>query len=131
MNKKELMELLITFKKEISNGAYVDGFKYDQVADPNAPLFVAEPWRCGGLTGGSCWGTNADRPVESDPENELTALNQFLEKHFPDLSFLKYRKLAAKIQYSESTVGEYYGNYTEYRTSYIMFEDICEALDAT
>lgn len=97
--------------------------------DLELEFFASESWRCGGLTGGNCWGDQADHPVESDPENQITSLDKFLEEFYPETSFLVYRKLLDKISYTEYSNYEYYGNYNIYRFKYITLEEIISVFE--
>lgn len=71
-------------------------------------------WTTGGLTGGSCYGDSADRPVEPEPEPELYTLDEILMEECPNLTFLEYRrmmrddKLIVRRTWEDR---EYYGNF--------------------
>lgn len=123
MNKKELEWRLEEFLKENEN-PYV--YRCDLGADFKG--FHSDSWVVGGLTGGSCWGSNADQSVTAEEEPDFNQLDLFLEKYYPKITFLQYKKLAALVKVKEFTVGEYYGNYTEYRLFYVSFDDIIEAM---
>lgn len=92
------------------------------------PVLVSYSWRSGGLTGGSCYGDVANRGVESEPEDDFSLLDDFLEKHIPDLKFKDYRKITKLIKYGEYERGEYYGNYTRFSYKYILIDDLVKVL---
>lgn len=69
-------------------------------------------WTTGGMTGGSCWGDDANQAVEAEPEPEFSDLDKVLEVLCPNISFLQYKKLCAEVVERDSdTNHEYYGNY--------------------
>lgn len=132
-NKEVIMAQLVQFKAESDSYSYLGGYQHRtshpfNFEDKSAPVFVSNAWTSGGLTGGNCWGSSADTPVEAAPEEDLTHLENFLDKYYPDLSFRTWRKLNQYIQYIEFGCSEYYGNYYTYRFSYIKFEDIARVL---
>ena len=90
-----------------------------------SPLYYQVEWVTGGLTGGNCWGDNADQSVSSDPEPELELLDQFLEVICPALTLRQYRELTATVVNRDSyTDYEYYGNYTTKGTKTISYRDL-------
>lgn len=90
--------------------------------------FHSDSWVTGGLTGGNCWGSEADQSVTAEDEPEFNQLDLFLETYYPKITFLQYKKLLPLIKTKDFTVGEYYGNYTDYRISYVTFEDIIDVM---
>ena len=83
-------------------------------------------WETGGVSGGSCWDHSDPQPYTSNksPE-ELTELDNILEKFKPDLSFIQYRKLTNElITVGDRCVNEYYGNYTNYANKQIDMEKL-------
>jgi hypothetical protein len=90
-----------------------------------SPLYYQVEWVTGGLTGGNCWGDNADQSVSSDPEPELELLDQFLEVICPALTLRQYRELtAAVVNRGSYTDYEYYGNYTTKCTKTVSYRDL-------
>lgn len=85
-------------------------------------------WRTGGMQGGSCWGPQEIYPISADPEPEMEALDDFLEKYYPNISFLQYKKFSKHIKTSHRTQAEYYGNFYEYTMKSINFEDVYQVL---
>ena len=73
-------------------------------------------WIIDGVSGGSCWYTGEEcRHYGVDSEEEPSSpLDEFLEEFFPEISFLRHRKLFSLITSEKDTQNEYYGNYTEY-----------------
>lgn len=86
-------------------------------------------WRVGGLQGGNCWGGYADQGVEADNEPDLDTLDHFIEKYFPSLSFLQYKRLMKLIKTDDETNYEYYGNYYIYRYKFLELKDLYDFLD--
>lgn len=89
---------------------------------------VSPAWRTGGITGGSCWGGEANRSVEGE---EMPAwLEEFLEMIAPETSFLKFRRLQQKCTRYTYTENEYYGNSTDYAFQVLTVSDILAVLNA-
>lgn len=87
--------------------------------------YIEEQWTTGGLTGGSCWGDEANRPVSSEPEPELNALDRILEKICPNITLIQYKKLVhSVVSYRSGTNHEYYGNYYEYSSKRVYLENL-------
>jgi hypothetical protein len=96
-------------------------------------LCLEATWTTGGMSGGSCWGDDANYPVDAEPEPDDTTVDTILERVAPSLTFLQYRKLMRADLY-ERTNGvqnEYYGNYTTWtrrtlklRTFYAALREI-------
>jgi hypothetical protein len=89
---------------------------------------VSTSWRTGGISGGSCWGGEANQPVEG--EEKPAWLEEFLEAVAPETSFLKFRRLQSKCKRYDYTNDEYYGNSTDYAFEVITVSDIVETLGA-
>lgn len=92
-------------------------------------LFCSDSWTVGGRTGGNCWGDEANINIEAEAPKEIDILDSFLEREFPEISFLKYKKLMQKAMTEQFTVSEYYGNYTEYCMKYILVDDVLDFLE--
>ena len=103
----------------------------DTENDKNAP-YISVSWRTGGLSGGSCWddgSKDVHYATEGDPPEELELLDTLLEKVKPDIGFLQYKALCAKVVHHDSySVGEYYGNYTNYAVKYVAIPELYEYL---
>lgn len=83
----------------------------------------------GGYSGGSCWGGEATYHRNDDLKAEFTDLDEFLEKIFPDISFLKYKSLKnTLVKEFEHCENEYYGNSSEYVIKFIVVKDMLEFL---
>lgn len=86
---------------------------------------VGIEWRIGGITGGSCWGDKADRPVDGEPEPEFENLDVILAEICPNISFLQYKRLCQSIiKIGERSSYEYYGNYYDYATKSFAIADL-------
>lgn len=88
-----------------------------------------DSWVVGGLTGGNCWGGEADMPVTADEEPDGD-LDEFLTLICPDLTFMQYRRLMKSdvLEYETKSQSEYYGNYTDYRYRTINLDKLYQAL---
>lgn len=99
-------------------------------------LSISETWSIGGEHGGSCWGGEpyayiADNiPNTTDKVTEW--LDPLLEEFIPNITLLQYRKvtreLTALTTHLNYSVGEYYGNYTNYRGYAVKLSDIHQVL---
>lgn len=131
VSKEKVLELLKQFLKDNPN-PYLYGYRKSYYSkddlEKEKDVFFSEIWRIGGLTGGNCWGGNADQSISAEDPSEFTQLDSFLEKYFPKITFLQYKKLLPLIKTQDFSVSEYYGNYTEYRISYVKFKDVAECI---
>lgn len=129
MEKAELLEELEGYLVANPNPYTYARLTRDEYFDGNEfKGFISETWTVGGMTGGSCWNSGADTPVDVEESKDLTLLDDFLESRMPELSFVKYRNLLKLVKTLEWSRGEYYGNYYEYKCRYISFEDIVDFL---
>lgn len=86
-------------------------------------------WVTGGITGGNCWGDEADQPVSPDEPEELTQLDQILERVSPEITFLQYKSLVKDVVVTGSyTQHEYYGNFYCKAVKYCLFSELYAAL---
>lgn len=93
--------------------------------------YYSVEWRVGGLTGGSCWGDDANQPVDADPEPDMEYLDSFLEKIAPNITFLQYKKLLREtVTYDTYSDNDYYGNYSNYSVKKITFDALYDSLVA-
>ena len=99
---------------------------------PEQPRAIGEKYTTGGMTGGSCWGTSADRSVTAEEAPELTELDAILARFAPEISYLKYRELASSVIVHDtdfSSCSEYYGNYTTYGAKYVVLVTLHKKLE--
>jgi hypothetical protein len=80
-------------------------------------------WVSGGTSGGSCWGGVAEQRG-SDPEADFDSLDEILEELFPNITYLKYKKIEKLIRTYDYNIPEYYGNCTTYTVNYIKVEEL-------
>jgi hypothetical protein len=91
--------------------------------------YLREKWVTGGQRGGSCWGDDADLPVEADAEPEFSDLDRVLEDVCPKITFLQYKSVVAGVVMNGSREArEYYGNYTTYGMKVVRLGDLYETL---
>lgn len=92
---------------------------------PDLDCVLYSEWSTGGMSGGNCWDDSGPRGYSSDePEPEFTELDLILEKCIPNITYLQYKKLATKIDFSSYTKDEYYGNCVNYSVKTIRLKDI-------
>ena len=97
-------------------------------AGKKLPILVSAQWISGGVTGGNCWGDEANISREAEDTPEFNELFDFLTEHYPNISFLQARAILLKTQIGDYTELEYYGNCTHYGIHYIMHDDLIEVL---
>jgi hypothetical protein len=91
-------------------------------------------WRCGGVSGGSCWDTGEvdhHHPISGDQESEDVEkyLEEVLGELCPNLTFLQYKRLTRDLyERGERTDSEYYGNYTEYAFKWVELKKLYDRL---
>ena len=117
-----------------SFGVYIDkaiarSWRQDKVEEGE---FIQASWVTGGMSGGSCWDDGSEDHhygVSSSPEPEFDALDTILEKLYPEITFMIYKRMAQDlIKTSEYTDNEYYGNYYEYTVKYVDLKDLYKFL---
>lgn len=90
---------------------------------------ISVDWTIGGITGGDCWGSDADIPRTADPEPEFEDLDKILAEVCPNISFLQYKRLCqAIIKTKDWTEAGYYGNYYEKRIKSFSIAELEEYL---
>lgn len=113
----------------------IKGYKHDTYfvslldEKPTEDDYLYEEWITGGQSGGSCWGDDADRPVEPEPEPEFADLDAILETICPNITFLQYKRIIASVvSRGGRSAREYYGNYTDYGVKTVRLGALCEEL---
>jgi len=88
--------------------------------------FVWMTHETGGYSGGSCWDHSDPRPYHnSEPMPQFTAFYEILERIVPNLTFLQSKVMEPIVIIETSdTVGEYYGNSTDYAIRYVNLVDL-------
>lgn len=76
--------------------------------------FLYIKWSTGGYSGGNCWGGEAEGYTSTEEEPDFDCLDNILANYCPNISYLKYKKLAELIECEYYTNHEYYGNSTDY-----------------
>jgi hypothetical protein len=132
MEKQEWMQALEDFQKNHENPELkFYGYRHESWKSETDLKtfqgFYSEPWVIGGRTGGNPWG-EADRDSDAEEPKEINLLDEFLEKYYPNITFLQYKRLMRLIKNLTWTNDEYYGNSSDYKCAYITFEDISEYL---
>ncbi len=105
---------------------------------PNGiPTSIKEPviytsYLSGGVTGGSCWGSDTRPFVTDDQDNEWEVLDITLSEIYPEISYLNYKKILKLVNTESYRDSDYYGNYDEYKIKFILlseFEKLIEKLN--
>ena len=105
------------------------GWEGDRVVDYAPGIILLKTWETGGVSGGSCWESSNPKPYyNSATEPDWYTLDKILEEFCPSISYLQYKKLAAKEKHKTYTEYEYYGNNTEYEVKYLYLQDIYDVL---
>jgi hypothetical protein len=89
----------------------------------------------GGSSGGSCWGGQSTNYSTGLSENDIKLKNfdDLIERLFPDISFMRYKKLINNVNFqtrNSNSYGDYYGNYSETLIKYISAKDLYDSLIA-
>lgn len=111
--------------------SYYDRHDYSgrNVEKINKPRLIVK-WSPGGVSGGSCWESSDPQPYTTNEKpGELSILDSILEEIYPQMSFLQYRALSNQlIKFDSWSVGEYYGNSTDYCSKTIDVKDLYDYL---
>lgn len=124
----------------IDNACVFNGYEGDHThetrwtadAHKNCKLAVGITIETGGASGGSCWDTGDDGATPYTTDNTLPDINVFLNEivtYFIDnISHKDYLNIADSVKHGFTGESEYYGNYTEYASVYIVVDDLYKAL---
>jgi len=132
MNKEQIMSALEIFQvSHKSSEMRLYGYQHESWKNEldlsTLKGFCSEPWITGGRSGGNPW-NEADRDSNAEDPKEIDLLDDFLEEYFPNITFLHYKRLMRLVKTQTWTHDEYYGNSSNYKCSYITFEDVSEYL---
>lgn len=96
-----------------------------------ASYYIEHEYVVGGATGGSCWGGTPE-PFTADTteeERQFSELDTILEKYWPTITFLEYKKLYRdSVTTTNRYSNDYYGNYTEYSVQRVNLWDLFQRL---
>jgi hypothetical protein len=95
---------------------------------PTFQSYLRKRWVVGGMSGGSCWGDDADKPISAHAEPEFVDLDNLLTLICPNISFLQYKSILNIVESKDDRENEYYGNYTEYEVKYISLGSLYNKL---
>lgn len=91
--------------------------------------YIHEDWIVGGMTGGNCWGEDANRSVTAEEEPEFQYLDVILSIFCPNITFLNYKqKILPLIKTEDYQQNEYYGNYYDKRRKIIFLDELYEVV---
>jgi hypothetical protein len=92
-------------------------------------LVVYGRYETGGITGGSCWGTERHYYTEDAPKDRMKVLDLVLKELKPNITFLEYREISELIHdNSERDEGDYYGNCKDWKIEYIILSELYNLL---
>jgi hypothetical protein len=78
-------------------------FGEDHANFKDIEYMLSVEWEVGGMHGGNCWDNRSPSAyISSNPPEDLTELDNILEKFRPTLTFLQYRKLTNELVEKES-----------------------------
>lgn len=127
MTLNEFIELCIPLehllKMSKDKGFFYSKLKYD----PKGELYLYDDACIGGITGGSCWGSEANQSYSTGNspsiEKSIDALLLAINK---ELSFLTYKNIINNmpIETDQYSTGDYYGNRDHHISKYIKIEDL-------
>jgi hypothetical protein len=107
------------------------GYRHKEPSKDKRPFIFVE-YSVGGIRGGSCWDDSEVKHyayTSSDQPEELAALDTILEKITPNITFLQYKNIVAKvIKHDTRTENEYYGNSTNYAIKKCNLETLYNVL---
>ena len=99
------------------------------------PCHIKEPviyckYETGGVTGGSCWGTDYRSYTNDPPADRFAVLDLVVEMLKPNITYLQYKKIDSMIHdNTETDYGDYYGNSSDYKVEYIILSELEEFLN--
>jgi hypothetical protein len=134
MKKEDLLKSLEDFQKGW-NRPYLSGYVHESwknepnLKDKDFKGFCSEEWAVSGRTGGTPWNDDELVPLEAEDPKEIVILDEFLEKYFPSITILQYKRLSRLIKFQNWSDDQYYGNNANYKCAYITFEDIASCLE--
>lgn len=110
------------FKSSYYNKTYKDA---EHFFDRTLKDGFSASWSLGG-TWGNCWGGKGTSSPDVEPE--MTQLDDFLIKNFPQVSYMQYKIIARKIDTQTHGNHDYYGGSTQEATKTLSFNDLHDAL---
>ncbi len=118
-----------SFRQEYGRYSRRDQNEYDDVK----PYVISAEECVGGMSGGSCWGGTATGFTR--PEGAIDCRRSFDESFdkllgaiCPNITYLQYKRLTNLIKNRDYSVGEYYGNSSDYLVIYILLEELYEEM---
>lgn len=119
--------LTLAHAAQEDHGWYREALKHDNAAVRDGHIHAfAVSWISGGITGGSCWNDGGHYSVSPEPEAELTALSDILEKC--GVSFREGRNILKLARMHTQTDRGYYGNFEEHTIKYVPFDEVYDKL---
>ena len=95
---------------------------YSEECDCEPALVLS--WHTGGISGGSCWGTENHAYSSGDPEPDWEDLDRILEHFCPNITHLKYKGIMRQSTTDDYEQNEYYGNSTNYAMRVLKLKDL-------
>lgn len=73
-----------------------------------------------------CWGGNYGLPTED--EQDLQDMDQFLEKYFPHLTYLQYKRILREVEEDNASESDWYGGVAHYKNKTMHFQTLEDLL---
>jgi hypothetical protein len=91
---------------------------------------IAISWTIGGITGGNCWGGEANQAVDGEIEPEFESFDAILEGLCPQITFMQYKRLCQEVvnATTRTDYSDYYGNSYEEAIKTVYLRELFEAL---
>lgn len=131
MNYEQFLEKVKALNVAVSTtrGRYESYFR-GKKTEPPAGAFISETWTTGGMTGGNCWGGEADTPVDADREPDFVDFDTILEHFWPEIPHLAYKRFVRELVHFDShSRGEYYGNYYSEAEKWVDLKEMYDLLN--
>lgn len=124
LTEEKIEKINNSFSFGHDQGIFIEPFGCDGIKE----YVVYMRWVIGGLTGGSCWGTERyHRDAEKKPQ--FRALDLVLKELKPDISFLQFRDIEFLVKSTEKgDITDYYGNNYEYGIEYVKLSELIQKL---
>lgn len=99
----------------------------------NPVKYIWDSVDIGGSSGGNCWGGKSTNYSTGRSENDIKLKNfdNLIERLFPEISFIRYKKLINNVNFHTRNCDsyvDYYGNYSETLIKYISAKDLYDSL---
>lgn len=88
---------------------------------------ISPRWRIGGRDGCEIWGKDSKKS-KIKPDDKPVWLEELLERIYPEIPYLKFRRLERACRQYTFTRDDFYGDYEEYAFEVLKLSDLHAAL---